>query len=72
MANLPGSVGWPLLGDKSLDFYKDPVKFVEKYIEQYKSRVFASRFLNKATVFVCSNQGVQEVLAGESTACIAS
>ena len=65
MADLPGSVGWPLLGDKSIDFYKDPVKFVEKCMEQYKSRIFASRFLNKATVFVCSNQGVREVLASE-------
>jgi hypothetical protein len=67
MAELPGSVGWPVLGDKSVEFYKDPVKFVSKQIDQTKSRVFACRFLNKPTAFVCSNRGVKDVLAGKQS-----
>ncbi|XP_076461877.1 putative cytochrome P450 120 [Babylonia areolata] len=63
MAQLPGSVGWPLVGDKSIDFYKDPVNFLRKNIEDSQSRVFASRFLNKPTAFVCSNAGVRDILA---------
>ncbi|KAL8617736.1 hypothetical protein ACOMHN_053569 [Nucella lapillus] len=68
MAELPGSVGWPLLGDKSIDFYKDPVKFMRKNIEHHQSRIFASRFLNKPTAFVCSNAGVREILADRNGA----
>lgn len=65
MANnnkLPGYVGWPIVGDKSIEFYRDPVKFYHKYMEQYKSRIFVSRILNKPTVFVGTNEGVREVL----------
>lgn len=68
MANnnkLPGYVGWPIVGDKSIEFYRDPVKFYHKYMEQYKSRIFVSRILNKPTVFVGTNEGVREVLTGE-------
>lgn len=63
MAEVPGSVGFPLLGDKSYEFYKNPIKFLEKNMQQCRSRLFATRFLNKPTVFVCSNKGVRDVLA---------
>ncbi|XP_046358517.2 cytochrome P450 716B1-like [Haliotis rufescens] len=59
----PGTVGWPLVGDKSYEFYKNPRDFLNKYMTQNKSRVFSVRFLNKPTVFVCSNSGVEKVLA---------
>ena len=65
MADIPGRVGWPLLGDKSLEFAKDPIKFFEKYTKEANSLIFASRFLNKPTVFVGSNAGVAQVLQGE-------
>lgn len=64
MATIPGSAGLPLIGDKSYEFYKDPVKFVNKYMQQYKSRLFIARFLNKPTVFIGSNSAVHEILAG--------
>ncbi len=61
---VPGSVGWPVIGDKSYEFYKNPTDFLQKYMNQNKSRIFVIRFLNKPTVFVCSNSGVEKVLAG--------
>ncbi|RUS81613.1 hypothetical protein EGW08_010626 [Elysia chlorotica] len=66
--DLPGKVGWPIVGDKSVEFYRDPLQFLNKYVDQVKSPIFKTRFLNKPTVFVCSNQGVQDVLksTGES------
>ncbi|XP_041368097.1 putative cytochrome P450 120 [Gigantopelta aegis] len=62
MADIPGRVGWPLLGDKSLEFAKDPIKFFQKYKEETNSVIFATRFLNKPTVFVGSNAGVAQIL----------
>ena len=64
MAALPGHVGLPVVGDKSVEFYRDPVNFVTSRIEKLGSRIFVSRFLNKPTVFVTSNQGVLELLNG--------
>ncbi|KAH3707594.1 putative cytochrome P450 120 isoform X1 [Dreissena polymorpha] len=58
----PGTAGLPLLGDKSYEFYKDPVKFLMKHMVDNKSRVFLTRFLNKPTVFVGSNKVVHELL----------
>lgn len=66
MAVAPGSAGLPLVGDKSYDFYKDPIKFMEKHMTKTKSRVFLSRFLNKPTVFVCSNKVLHKILNEES------
>lgn len=62
MANVPGSAGLPLVGDRSYDFYKDPIKFQYKHMEYTKSRVFLSRLLNKPTIFIGSNSVLQEVL----------
>ncbi|XP_070211749.1 uncharacterized protein [Littorina saxatilis] len=65
---LPGSVGWPIVGDKSVDFYRDPVKFVEKHCFRCGCRIFSCRFLNTPTAFICSNAGVREVLADQDNA----
>ena len=65
MATVPGHAGFTLVGDKSLEFYRDAVLFVDKRIEQFQSRVFLSRLLNKHTVFVASNAGVKQVLNGK-------
>lgn len=64
MAKVPGSAGLPLIGDKSYDFYRDPIKFQYKHMEHTKSTVFLSRFLNKPTIFIGSNNTLQEVLKG--------
>ncbi|KAK3788281.1 hypothetical protein RRG08_027015 [Elysia crispata] len=68
LMDVPGKVGWPIVGDKSLEFYRDPLQFLNKNVNQARSSIFKTRFLNKPTVFVCSNQGVRDVLncTGES------
>ncbi|XP_053406571.1 uncharacterized protein LOC123547264 [Mercenaria mercenaria] len=62
MSEVPGSAGFPLVGDKSYDFYKDPIRFQNKHMEATKSRVFLSRFLNKPTIFIGSSAILGEVL----------
>ena len=62
---VPGSAGWTITGDRSLEFANSPLQFVEKKITQYDSHVFLARALNIPTVFVCSNKGVQHILSGK-------
>lgn len=66
MAKLPGNPGYPVVGDKSLEFYKDPVGFCEHRLEKHKSRVFLTRFTNKPTAVVCSVRGMRELLHEKS------
>uniref|UniRef100_A0A3P9KL43 Uncharacterized protein n=1 Tax=Oryzias latipes TaxID=8090 RepID=A0A3P9KL43_ORYLA len=66
MAKLPGSAGVSLFGDKSLEFYRDPVSFCQQRIHKHRGRVFQSRLLNRPTVFVCSVRGMRELLGGRS------
>lgn len=61
---LPGRTGWNLLGDKTIEFARFPLDFINDRIKKYSSRLFLSRVLNKPTVFVTSNQGVKEMLYG--------
>ncbi|XP_077354345.1 putative cytochrome P450 120 isoform X2 [Festucalex cinctus] len=67
MSKLPGNAGVSVLGDKSLDFYRDPVLFCQEKIEKHGSRVFQSRVLNRPTTFVCSAQGMKELLCEKSS-----
>ena len=62
---VPGSAGWTITGDRSLEFAKAPLDFIERRLKQYGSHVFLARALNVPTVFVCSNKGVREILCGE-------
>lgn len=64
MSKVPGSCGFPILGDKSIDFYRDPVRFVSKNIQQNKNRVFCARFLNIPTVFIGCNETIRKLLTG--------
>ncbi|XP_031711773.1 uncharacterized protein LOC116388228 [Anarrhichthys ocellatus] len=66
MAKLPGNAGVSVIGDKSLEFYRDPVSFCQKRIEKHRSRVFQCRVLNRPTAFVCSVQGMRELLCEKS------
>lgn len=78
MSAVPGKVGWPIVGDQSYSFYRDPTGFIEQNFTTHQSRIFKTRFLNKSTVFVGSNKGVQDVLHGKhmpaksETGCLAS
>lgn len=66
MSRLPGNAGVSVLGDKSLEFYRDPVSFCRQRIEKHRSRVFLCRMLNRPTVFICSVQGMRELLCEKS------
>ena len=71
MATPPGTPGYTLVGDKSVEFYRDAISFVDRRITQHNSRVFLTRLLNKPTVCVASNNGVRQVLCGECTPSLA-
>ncbi|KAL7376397.1 hypothetical protein ABVT39_007320 [Epinephelus coioides] len=66
MSKLPGNAGVSVLGDKSLEFYRDPVSFCQQRVEKHRSRVFQSRMLNRPTAFICSVQGMKELLCDKS------
>ncbi|KAG8010816.1 hypothetical protein GBF38_010077 [Nibea albiflora] len=66
MAKLPGNAGVSVLGDKSLEFYRDPLDFCRQRIEKHRSRVFQCRLLNRPTAFICSVQGMRELLCEKS------
>lgn len=65
MSKLPGNAGVSVLGDKSLEFYRDPTSFCRLRIEKHGSRLFLCRLLNRPTVFICSVRGVRELLCGK-------
>ncbi|KAE8284926.1 Cytochrome P450 3A56 [Larimichthys crocea] len=66
MAKLPGNAGVSVIGDKSLEFYRDPLDFCRQRIEKHRSRVFQCRLLNRPTAFICSVQGMRELLCEKS------
>ena len=63
--NLPGKLGFPLIGDQSINFVRNPVGFVNQHISHY-GPIFKTRILNKPFVFITSQSGVQEVLEDKS------
>jgi len=67
MTSLPGRIGWPVTGDKTLEFARNPIEFTQGNIKTWNSRIFQVRTLNKPHVFVASNQGVKEVLEGKAS-----
>ncbi|XP_035765712.1 putative cytochrome P450 120 isoform X1 [Neolamprologus brichardi] len=67
MSKLPGNAGVSLLGDKSLEFYRDPVSFCQQRIEKHRSRMFLCRLMNRPTAFICSVQGMRELLCEKSS-----
>lgn len=65
---VPGSLGYSILGDSSLKFVRSPREFVRQKIKNHGD-VFRGRILNKAHVFVTSNSAVEELLTGENMSC---
>ena len=65
--DLPGRVkwGWGILGDESLEFVRHPREYLESRVSSF-GPIFLGRIVNKPTVFITSNSGVQEMLHGES------
>ncbi|XP_041477363.1 beta-amyrin 28-monooxygenase-like [Lytechinus variegatus] len=67
MATPKGKIGYPILGDSSLEFYRNVPLYINSRIEEYGARIFQSRILNKPTVFVCSCSAVKELLTEHHT-----
>lgn len=65
MTTVPGSIGWPVTGDKTIEFAKNPNEFVQNKIDTLGCRIFQTRALNRAHVFVASSNGVKEILQGK-------
>lgn len=61
---VPGRVGYGILGDESIEFYRTPAKYVEKRQAQY-GPVFLGRLLAKPTIFITANSAVNELLNGK-------
>lgn len=58
---VPGSLGYSILGDRSLEFVKSPREYLRRQVKSYGD-VFKGRILNKAHVFVTSNGAVEDFL----------
>lgn len=61
---VPGYLGYSILGDKSLEFVRSPREYIKQQIHLHGD-VFKGRILNKPQVFVTSNSAVEELLVGE-------
>lgn len=66
--DLPGRVGYGIIGDESLEFYRNPLAFMEKRVRMY-GPTFSCRFLNKPTVFLTTSTAVHELLKGSLSTC---
>ena len=67
--DVPGQAGWTVTGDKTYEFARTPLDFIQSRIEKHNSRVFLSRVLNIPTIFVTSSNGTKEILIGMFTIC---
>lgn len=59
--DVPGQVGYPVLGDETVEFVRTPLDYVNRKVASHGG-VFAGRLLNKPTVFLSSNAAVHELL----------
>lgn len=60
--SIPGSVGYPVVGDKSYEFLRDPVLFLKSNLEKNSSKIFLTRILNIPTICVCCPNLIKELL----------
>ena len=60
---LPGKLGYSIIGDESIQFVRFPREFIEKKCKEH-GQVFQCRVLNKPHVLLTSNSAVQELLKG--------
>lgn len=59
--DVPGYLGYPILGDKSLEFVRSPRDYINQQRKTYGD-VFKGRVLNKPHVFITSNKAVEDFL----------
>ncbi len=60
---VPGSLGYGILGDKSIELVRSPLDFIAQRRRTYGA-VFQARILNKQHIFLTSNEAVEELLIG--------
>ena len=63
---IPGSIGYPIVSDKSYEFLRDPVKFLDKNMETTSSKIFQTRILNNPTVCICCPHLIKQLLGEKS------
>ena len=61
--DVPGNVGYSLVGDESLEFVRSPRDYIKKR-QQLHGAIFQARLLNKPHILLTSNAAVQELLTG--------
>ena len=66
MATPKGRIGYPIVGDSSVEFYRDVPLYLNTRITEHGERIFQGRILNKPTVFICSAASVHELLTGKN------
>nr|CAB3235454.1 beta-amyrin 11-oxidase [Phallusia mammillata] len=62
LENVPGRCGYPVIGETSVEFYRDPVKYVNSRNCHHTSEIFLVRFLNNPTIFISSPWLIKELL----------
>lgn len=63
--DVPGYVGYPLLGDKSLEFVRSPRDYIGRQRKAHGD-VFKARLMNKPHVFLTSNSAVEDFLTSRN------
>ncbi|KAF0294237.1 putative cytochrome P450 120 [Amphibalanus amphitrite] len=63
----PGSAGRTLLSDRSVELWRDPVRFVSAGVEQHGARAFLTRLLLRPTVVLADNRAVRHLLRDRET-----
>jgi len=68
MSDPPGGAGLPVIGDKSYEFYRDPVEFIRREMAKH-GPIYLTRLLMKPTVIVASYESVRAALTGKYITC---
>lgn len=61
---VPGYLGYSLLGDKSLEFARSPRDYINQQRKTHGD-VFKGRIMNKPHIFITSNSAVEDFLTSE-------
>ena len=65
MMQVPGYLGYSLLGDKSLVFVRSPHEYIAKQRDRHGD-VFKGRILNKTQIFLTSNKATEDLLLSKT------
>lgn len=63
--DVPGYLGYSIIGDKSLEFVRSPREYIKQQRKNHGD-VFKGRILNKPHVFLTSSRAVEDFLTSET------